>query len=771
MLLFPTFLFTQVAAGPLNSFAASPIPYWDDDSSGGIDITWDSTEQTVTLDYEPDDDYEDATYWSESFADVSDWTVDAGAISTDGDVADHELDAWEIIEHDGLVFTSSEGYYLTLRAKANKTLTGSIFITKADAGGGGPVVNNQAYVITPVWQTFRWLISDMTGYSAGVMECLQFTSATANAEINYDWVHIGLPEVDLGIPLLEQDAQQVALYMDTTHLDSEITLELYADTTASGTSCTVNDTHVTFKSEGFLGTTAQTDGWSRIVFNNYQEDATSEIIVSDNSSVIEDIWMNSYTFTGVNWFRLSDPVFEGNLTLLYINGDTNYTTFYADSDWTQTGTQNESVYQHLYGFDYEADGTTFTHDSNYSTTFPYTQYLRTEWTFFTQGNVFSPLVKQKQAILIEMNYDNGSTQFEVYWELSTFSNVTDNYASHIWWFREYLAGSPTDLIRTDYVEAVSATDYTITAKTMFWRTQEDHVGVMVWDSEGSWSMWGNNETIFVTENIPDSWTCDITLIYELDSTATNSDAFCEFDYFEYEYWIDEGVAQPHFSSTFWDNTGRAWHIGSQYDEANGGVLATWNSWEEIPVNNTVVDPPRQKTLLEQFFDTLYMIGTFFAAGISVVANIAWDGIVTAVVAGVNILVGVFEFVGNTIASGAGTGLVNTISGIVAIIGSLFSLIIMFFGWLGAFVDIISGALTWATTFLFTTNMFLLIGGAMILLPVLALGGTNIMNKGTGYQGAVAWLLVYAGLGIMVLSLAWRLVSGILNLISGFIPLT
>jgi len=75
------------------------------------------------------------------------------------------------------------------------------------------------------------------------------------------------------------------------------------------------------------------------------------------------------------------------------------------------------------------------------------------------------------------------------------------------------------------------------------------------------------------------------------------------------------------------------------------------------------------------------------------------------------------------------------------------------------------------TYLFTEQMMILAGLALVALPIMALGGSNVMNKGTGIEGAAAWGLVYVGVAFSVLGVAWRLMSGMLNLISGFIPFT
>ncbi len=779
----PSF-FLPVAAGPLNSFAASPIPYWDDDSSD-VDMTWDSTDQTVTI---TDTELNETGYY-EDMNDVSDWAIWEGTgMQAAGGIGFIEIlgdNAFDRAYSNVPSITDATGYRVHGVFKSNVSNTNLyIQVYPNDAHGGG---GESPIVSTVIGTSWVALTGDIT---IAAVESIVFMGrhATDDVKLQAKFLRItnDYGELNIGIPLLEQDIQTVSLYMDTTHLDSEITLELYADTTASGTSCTLNDTHVTFDSSGFIGTTVQTDGWTKLTFNNYQEIATAEIVVSDNSSVIQDYWIDEYTFTGVNWLKLSDTSFNGSFTLMYINGDTNYTTFYETKVWNKTTDSPDSdIDQGLYHLEVnDPDDVQIDHQVVYEKEFAYLQYFRVEQQLnydpVQGGGDYAQTTYFNCSITID--YLNGTENFFVAFEVNLLGDtvaagVDINSDVTI----RFNGDSYGPSINQDD-DSIAANQYSRT-QIMVWRTFDDYVGVgftsdtylYQLDSESTirtledFTIWTSPEPI-------DYWgSCTVALDYDYYAEAVGGaqqDLSFYYDAFEYEYYLDEGVAQPHFSSTFWDNTGRAWHIGSQFDEANGGTLATWDSWEEIPVNDTIIEEPKSiwETLLEIFSNVGAHLQSF-AGGITVVANFAWTGFVTVILGAVNLFASAAEGILNVIAPGAGTGVTSAISSLLGSIAGIFSLIGSFFGLLGYFMTFVAGGLAWANTYIFTTQMGLLIGLALILLPLMALLGNNIMGKGTGYQGAMAWLLVYVGLGMSILSLGWRLISGILNIISGFIPFT
>ncbi len=765
-------------AGPLNSFASSPIPYWDDDSSD-VAPTWNSDDQTITFAWA--NTSEDSDYWEDCSV-VNDWTPDPGnAPTTDGDIM-----YWEVVGNNGWFWIYSDepvacsaGSTVKIKMRLNNsdetaTIQPRLYTANAHLGDV-QVLGSETP--TDVWTVYTYTTTLIT-------ESFVFLGKDPSTDftLEVDWIRIynKIGELDLNIPINKQDSQQVSLYINSTELNSEVTLELYANTTTTGTSCTVNDTYVTFNDAGLIGTTVQTDGWSRITFNNYQEIAISEIIVADENMQSLDYWTNYYTFTGVNWLKLSDAAFNGSIQLLYVNGDTNYTIVWAQAEWVKSGTHDTQFDQYILGFNATEDGSALNHDVSYEATLPYLSFLRTEFVYW---DMFAPGAAgvdgwSEWKITINID-DNWSVEYGMN---HTMTIGVDDYYAFVTVYNN--AGIKFGLMN----ELFTPLTYNKSSigKLMFWRTQEDQIGLMVWGFDeyfnlftGSYywdniaSSWeysaGQNETTWISDEQIEDWSnTTVTIHYYYEDEALNNilDVFFQFNYFEYGYWSDTGLVQPHFSST--------WFMGWRVGPENNNPPVNWDI-------DSYVAPEPEPTLtpfeqgLQDMGNLFGIIGrdiaAWFSGGITLVANVAWTGMITAVTTGMNILAAVWEGAINFLWAGAGTAMINLFSGIVNTIGGLGSLVVTFFEILAVILVYVGYGLAWADTYLFTPDVALMIGGILIILPMMALSGNNFMGKGTGTSGALAWLVIYTGILMSILSLGWRLVMGIINTVANFIPFT
>ena len=311
-----------VSAGPLNSFAENPIPYWDNQSSN-VTVTWDSTDQTVEIAY--------GSVYLEDMSDVSDWTASHDPITTDGDIAnittsdDYTQDLYTDNTPSGSYWTG-----LTAKVKVRTNATGTVqlqFVTKSADDGGGVTINSVYFFTTTSdtsWHIYSVIHTDT--HATEIVESVQLrTRSDKNVSYQIDWLIIGIPDLDIGIPITDQETQFIEFYINSTNLISEVRLEIYDDTEALDTYCMFNNTHVIFPDSEY----AQTDGLSRIAFRLDNARMIGTITVFDADGILINQYNDTTLLSGTTFLRMNDSVFFGSFTLFYINGDTTYSAEFS----------------------------------------------------------------------------------------------------------------------------------------------------------------------------------------------------------------------------------------------------------------------------------------------------------------------------------------------------------------------------------------------------------------------------------------------------------
>lgn len=846
----------QSSAGPLNSFASSPIPFWDDNSYN-IDLTWSSSSQTVTVangtNY--DASIENMTMYFEGADSYSTYTYSSGSgsqgissgeyvIDTDAS-NDHEMFGFDEFPTDSRVLmhciftpTSMTGTYrymplynfyqkTDLTSNTHWALgflwhSGGIRLDWNDANGNSPTMTavdataptiNHEYDCTLAHSgTSTYLrIYDNTASSlvySGNTTTLAYDAtslyasfgqySSGNGDMQGTWDNFSIlddvvytanytAELDLEVPIFRQESQNIELYVNSTDLDSEVRLELYDDTTAGGTYCTFNNTHINFPtSDTFTGTDyAFTGGLSRIMFNMDNERHIGTIQVSCANLTITNIWTDYYTISSNNFLRFIDSSFEGSFTLFYLNGDTNYTRIISPPEWTSSGIFDSNIEQHQLGVIANFETTETEHDVTYLLNAQYLQYVRTE--FYMYSN-FTSAIGSDVGFGWELQICAGNSyiKFEYNWtdDYGHKSSVVLNDGSS---FEYNIQNSPAILGYTDICFG----------KIMFWRTQENQIALMFWSenedgtnifSEGyQWlggeliNVQGINETLFVSDTTPSFKDTNISLRYWVDSGATDSLVFeFQYNYFEYEYNADFGVVSPHFSTTWWGGahdryTSTNDYANVQYDWWGYAYSDPDNWWDS---ENRTIDPddsqapkPWWENLLDGITQVFDNMGDILSGGISFVFNMAWDGLITTVSVGIQILALIWITVVNAIAPGVGTDIANFVISLPSIFGVVANVIMLFINFIVYIADWITWGLSWMDKYILTDQGLFLIGCAFALGPVMALSGNNFMGKGTGLEGAAAWIALYASIGIKVLSFCYNLLMGIINTVANFIPLT
>lgn len=784
------FPLAPASAGPLDSFIGSPIVYWDDDSTD-VGITWSPNAQSVTV-------YNDnsSTGWLEDFNDVSDWTA-AGSISAAGGIGSVEGDAWQHAYSNVPSFTSMVGYNITYKVKANKTIAGTrIYGYKADNRGGGYAFYTSAQTLTTSWAVYTEYLPSTPGYSAGALECVSVSAGVNDWTIDLDYIHIYpiYGDLDIGVPVAMQDMQSVEVMGDYSNTSDLVRWEFYSGSTVSHHRIDVNSSHVVFPTATLIGNTAvEHDGVVRLDFDIDNTRNMFMVTAKDEAGSLIDLSRNYYSRAGNDWLRVTASDWAGNFTLYHISGDTNYTRVINNPVWVKTGTEDYAdmtgapgeecvVTQHLLGFNSSCDlalTPDIDHDINYTATFPYLGFLRTEVANFfditsMQANDFFEweLEIEVNGYYVRFTYNVSDNTYDTYASVKIYNDTTVFYS-----------------IENDRYVGLDITNM-IYAKLMWWRTQENNIGVMFWGEDIYSSLWtgystfdyenwewdhisGVNETLWISNFTIDQsdWeSVNVRLHYEMyiGGASCHPNVMVQYNYFEYMYWMGRGIVQPHFSSTYYDlaiDTGGGVYRPQPIGEPE--VIVDVNVWFEFALPEIqlpdILGPLRG--FLEGMGNAIGGIAGGLGAAIAAALSTLGQEFVNALVSYINYAVSFWEALLNMVSPGLGTSIVNFIPNLLGMGASLFGLLAGVVTWSLYAVGHIVYWFNWFTTYLMTPQAILMIGLALAIVPLI------IANK-DGYQAAVSFVWTYyVGAIFAVLGFMYNLVMGFLTLIGNFLPFT
>lgn len=215
--------------------------------------------------------------YTESFADVSDWTYTGDNMSSDGDRVTHGYDGtWKRLNTDNISLASMEGLYVEYRLKCSVALgTGSarLFGYVEDASQGGYAFYD-AVAWSDEWTTHRYLLSSLTVYNDGPLESLRFSANIPSGEtVEIDYLYIG-PVNKMG---WEHDGSST-MSTDGGASDGNslmVTSSLTFDTDATTTSALIDTSYYPFldlyveNGEGYILVEVSENGssWSTVVSN------------------------------------------------------------------------------------------------------------------------------------------------------------------------------------------------------------------------------------------------------------------------------------------------------------------------------------------------------------------------------------------------------------------------------------------------------------------------------------------------------------------------
>lgn len=802
---------TGVFAGPLQTLEGSPIPYWMDNSTN-VDIVWSSENQHIEFEDDAFTSYTIYDYHHDGSNDTWTWgdyeeggestSIDSGALvfECEGD-ANNDVDYVHENTIDGVIWDDSSSN-ATIRYKMDSLDADSVWLYFLPFNYVSGSADNSWYL--PLDQTTDWIvvdfdINDMTvsGSPSGTdVEALLFrTQMDNNVDVDFyvDFIKIngvyydGTSILNVSVPLTVGDTQEIVSYVNVTSLKSEIRLEPRDNYTLSNFYCFVNSSFITFPGNSVQGYdyVSISDGLARISFQLEDCNRVARIIVYDYRMIVTAIYEEYLVYGGNNWITFTGENFNGSFLMYSLEGDTRYIEEINHPTWDKTGTDDPDIQQSIFSQYIESENEALSHDVNYTARLPYLQYIRTQflWTYDMDLNIDG--TNDFMGYAMEILFDSGvrvSFSFQSYYDASGSSWTGVNTSVQVY----NSAGTRVYFIQRLHEE--DSFDLTVASKIMFWRTQEDHIGLMIWgdyEGENFWTggwaynesldLWqgyveGRNETLWISDFVVSDWdSSTVTLLYNMTISDSDDDLYLAFDYnyFEYQYYTTVGCVQPHFSTVYWTTPG-----GKTFPE------------NDLDPDVWIQEEDKDRSLLEIVLDNVNKIvsgvggwwGRVFSNVGQIFANVA--GILGSGIAGVgSALTGAiksaftitialatttWEGALNLISPGLGTSVISGISTMVIGITRSFTMIIWF---MANTVGVVVAVLDWTVFFTAKIAEF----GDIIFWLLLLYPMIRFLDDGV--TGAVEAVSLYGKIFARILQVFWAFGTTVLNLIGNFLPLT
>jgi hypothetical protein len=565
--------------------------------------------------------------------------------------------------------------------------------------------------------------------------------------------------LSIGVPVMRGDSQRIAVMMSVANLSSTVRFDFSDDGVATGQYADVNGTHVVFR-DGSDG-----DLTDEVVLDFFVWDSRNRFWIQayDDSGIIAR-WDSWYGLAGNSWFNMTSSNFNGTLELFYLEGDTDYRTIYTVPEW-EVDVVDSSTDVTVSPMGVSADITSmddaFYYGFNLSV--PYWNYLRTRTSLVVIGDQGYPdanVWEVGSAVFLYLYLLNGSPAYHVMYlvEYEYYYNVaTESKVSCILWVYDVLNDEYIYIVwGVDDVDddGVVGLDYEF--QFAAWRTQEDHLGVYVespyadmTDSPGN--MTEANEFVWTSE------VNDASNGYDIDWSGVELEIVhygqaAERGYqmyqlvmpqFEYSYFRDAGVVQPHFSSVWWSGDGSGW--GGQYVVIEEDVYNLHGTDQDA----TDIDP---------FDPWRWLVDTLSAVFGSIF------GVFTGVLIAIPMLgAGLVALIINLFVPGGGPAFFGVLTDIGVGIGGIFGLVSFLFDLFGMIIGHVTFWVNWFFTYILTAENMLWIGLGLLAIPIL-------IARMWGVEAAVDFVKTYyVGGVIAIFKAVYTIIMGVLNLIAGFLP--
>lgn len=590
----------------------------------------------------------------------------------------------------------------------------------------------------------------------------------------------------LSVPLLRYDLQTYDMMINVTSLNSTVELRFcdydYGDSgfylTFSGSVVTLSD----------LGTSSVPDDGLldiRFILDNAYRRFT--VSVFQSNGVLLDRHVSRLYNTYNRWFNISSSSYDGLMTWYYLTGDVDYSTLYTGNDWEMIlDSSDDGVYQGLYGMEViEVDNTDMTHHVTYAKNFYNFQYMRTEQVLSyipTQGG--GDYAQDSVFICTFVLYNlDGTECFRVEFSIDLYGDTVSgsvdiNSDVTIEWDGDEVG----PFIEQDD-DSLGANQYSVT-QIMVWRDLSDCVGVgftsdtylyQLSNVSGSRSL--EDFTIWTSPEPVGYWgNSSVELDYDYhQENAGGAEQYLSFNYnaFEYSELVNTGVAQPHFSSTFWDAVGAGWNylwdsFWTAFGVAPLRVVTSFNNllgtvglnWTNVNDTDLAADP-------------LFLFLNDLMSGF---LELLWSGLIIVVIPVVEVItewaIGGIVFAFNGLGEmffdnpEFGTSLIGFLGGVLSMFGSLYVFglwfVTMFSGW----IVTLGTYLTWASSI--ASDVWPILP----LVVVAHIGLSYLKSMETDdYSYFMGALTFWFGIAMWIINMFIRLTQMIVDWIVNLIPFT
>lgn len=416
-------------------------------------------------------------------------------------------------------------------------------------------------------------------------------------------------DLDIGVPVEIKDNQEIKIQYDNSQLGDNVTVQMYFlnDGVSSGYVLNVTSTGISCQ-----GTTYNYSGYIISEFFINSVDTFYRLKSYGQNGTYLGTYDSYGSIVANDEFRIQSTNFTGRLTLHSISGTTDYAVARSWPEnyvWeTVEEDTDEDVAISLYGMKTLDDDDDIDADATYRKQFNYFSFIRLlqDWICLPDDGTGEYTHDYECVFHWRLWYPNGTERVSIKFTW-TFGGDTIGVGGS--WMDSAIAIS-VDGVDQGYT--VGMNDDTITnngegnSHIGIWRTLENHVGVM-WSSDCyMYTLDGEDDPFDDIENhktwisavaIDDWENSTIDISYEVDQQITgDAVVYCDFGFkgVEYHEYYDNGIPEPHFSSTLWEFFGDVFTTTGQIIGNVAEMIYNQSIWN----NDSWIS---QNTILDEIF--------------------------------------------------------------------------------------------------------------------------------------------------------------------------
>lgn len=258
----------------------------------------------------------------------------------------------------------------------------------------------------------------------------------------------------------------------------------------------------------------------------------------NNSKLFSNIIFEGVRKTG-NVFRIFSTNFNGTFSLYYFTGDVDYSSI-----WKQTIINKDpDTDNYMLSASSLEDDILVEHEITYDRYISNFQFLRTNIYLYTDFSISGDW-SVRNRITIQIFYPNGTELYRIVGEFYRYSN---NVVFSITVYED-----DVNIYYTSGTDYSVGTEKDASVQFAIWRTQDNKLGTFFNDIGGDFTDNIYGTTKFLGDRQIENFQTNITITYvNTPATAGYQNYIFEMTGFELGYGSIHGVAEPHFSTTWW----------------------------------------------------------------------------------------------------------------------------------------------------------------------------------------------------------------------------